>query len=114
MLLTGALSSIALAAAAWAWWDRRRIDPWVRQMERIRAALRRLGIPAFAHDPPRSLAQRVRATLGPRGEALVQLLEALDAQRYSRFAKVRPDSTLTRRFVSQARALRTMPADNPL
>ena len=114
LLLTGALSSIALAAAAWAWWDRRRIDPWVRQMERIRAALRRLGIPAFAHDPPRSLAQRVRATLGPRGEALVQLLEALDAQRYSRFAKVRPDSTLTRRFVSQARALRAMPADNPL
>jgi transglutaminase-like putative cysteine protease len=112
LLLTGALSSLALAGAAWAWWDRHRIDPWVRQMERIRAALRRLGIPAFAHDPPRSLALRVRATLGPRGDALAQLLDALDAQRYSRAASPRPDATLTRRFVSQARALRSMAADN--
>jgi transglutaminase-like putative cysteine protease len=112
LLLVTTLSALALGGAAWAWWDRHRIDPWVRQMERIRAALRRLGIPAFAHDPPRSLALRVRATLGPRGDALAQLLDALDAQRYSRAASPRPDATLTRRFVSQARALRSMAADN--
>lgn len=106
LLLIGALSSLALAGAAWAWWDRHRVDPWVRQMERLRATLRRLGVESAAHEPPRALAARVRAHYGAQGEALAALLDALERQRYSRTTIARPDARLTRAFASHARALR--------
>ena len=34
LLLVGTLSGLALAGAIWAWLDRHRVDPWVRQLER--------------------------------------------------------------------------------
>ena len=107
LLLIGALSTLALAGAAWAWYDRHRIDPWTRQMDRLRAALQRAGLSAAPHEPPRALADRVRARLGPPGEPLAELLDTLERQRYSRATVTRPDASLTRRFVAHARALRT-------
>ena len=107
LLLIGALSTLALAGAAWAWYDRHRIDPWTRQMDRLRAALQRAGLSAAPHEPPRALAYRVRARLGPPGEPLAELLDTLERQRYSRATVTRPDASLTRRFVAHARALRT-------
>ncbi len=109
MLLIGALSTLALGGAVWAWWDRHRIDPWVRQMQRMRDALRGLGIAAAAHEAPRVLAARVRERHGAQGEALAALLDALEQQRYSRASIVRPDTALTRRFVWHARRLRVLP-----
>ena len=106
LLLAGALSALALAGAAWAWWDRHRVDPWTRQMDRLRAALQRAGLSAAPHEPPRALAQRVRARFGAAGEPLAQLLDALERQRYSRATITRPDAALTRRFTTLARALR--------
>ena len=106
LLLLVTLSALALLGAAWAWWDRRRVDPWVRQMDRLRATLQRLGITAAAHEAPRTLAQRVRSRFGPDGEPLAELLDALDRQRYSRATIARPDTALTRRFVARARSLR--------
>ena len=106
LLLIGALSTLALGGAVWAWWDRHRIDPWVRQMERMRDALRRLGIAAAAHDAPRALALRVRERYGAHGEPLAALLDALERQRYSRASVARPDTALTRRFVGLARRMR--------
>ena len=105
-LLIIALSSLAAAGAIWAWWDRRRIDPWTRQMMRVRATLLQLGITAAEHEAPRSLAQRVREKLGERGLALATLLETLDKQRYGRNALRWPDAQLTRRFKAAAKALR--------
>jgi transglutaminase-like putative cysteine protease len=106
LLLIGAFSLLALLGAGWAWWDRHRIDPWARQMEHLRAALHRAGVPAARHDAPRTLAQRVRARFGPDGAALADLLDALERQRYGRASLTRPDATLTRRFVAAAGALR--------
>ncbi|MEP7298427.1 MAG: transglutaminaseTgpA domain-containing protein, partial [Burkholderiales bacterium] len=106
LLLIGALSSLALAGATWAWWDRHRVDPWVRQMERLRDALRGLGLASAAHDAPRALAARVRERYGAQGDALAALLDALERQRYSSTTRARPDPALTRAFVAQARALR--------
>jgi transglutaminase-like putative cysteine protease len=103
LLLIGALSSLALAGAAWAWWDRRRVDPWVRQMERVRSALHALSIPAATHEAPRLLAERVRQRLGAKGEGLAALLDTLEQQRYSRAAIERPQGDLTRAFVAAAR-----------
>ena len=107
LLLIGALSSLALVGAGWAWWDRHRVDPWTRQMDRLRAALQRVGLSAAAHEPPRALAQRVRACFGAGGEPLAELLDTLERQRYSRATLARPDAALTHAFVARARALRT-------
>jgi len=109
LLLIGALSSMALAGAAWAWWDRRRIDPWIRQMDRLRAALRQRGLDSATHDTPRTLATRVRAAFGTQGESVAALLDTLERQRYSRDTITRPDTALTRAFVRAARGLRPNP-----
>jgi transglutaminase-like putative cysteine protease len=110
LLLIGSLSSLALGGAAWAWWDRHRIDPWMRQMESLRRCLRMLGIAAAAHEAPRTLATRVRARLGDRGEPLAELLDALERQRYGRAASSHPDAKLTRSFRAQSRRLRAAAA----
>jgi len=82
------------------------VDPWVRQMDRIRHALRSLDVEAALHEPPRTLALRVKEQLGDAAQGLTELLNTLDRQRYGRQAVRRPDSSLTRRFVSTARTLR--------
>ncbi len=105
LLLGGAFAALSLAALGWAWWSRHHIDPWVRQMQRLRAALQRLGINAAGHEAPRTLAQRVRARFGVQGESLATLLERLDAQRYGPRAAARPDPALTRHFQAQAKRL---------
>jgi len=106
LLLIGTLSALALAGAAWAWWDHHRIDPWVRQMDRLRGALRQRGLDSAAHEAPRALAARIRARFGAQGDTLVALLDTLEQQRYSRRTSARPDTALTRSFISQARGLR--------
>ncbi len=106
ILLVGTLSSLALVGAIWAWLDRHRVDPWVRQLERMKRALRALGIDAAAHEAPRTLAARVRERHGASGEPLAVHLDRLEAQRYSRAATRRPDRELTRDFALAARRLR--------
>jgi protein-glutamine gamma-glutamyltransferase len=106
ILLIGALSSMALLGAMWAWWDRHRIDPWVRQMDRIRQALKSIRIHASPHEPPRTLAAKVQSELGDAGATLVQILHSIEQHRYGRVSARRPDAALTRRFISAARGLR--------
>ncbi len=81
-LLMGALCAAALLGAAWAWWDRRRQDPWQRLQQRVQKRLARLGVVVLPHHPPRERAARVRAALGARGEAAAAELERLDLLRY--------------------------------
>ncbi len=114
LVLILVLSGLALAGAAWAWWDRRRVDPWVRQMDRVRRALRTLGIEAAGHEAPRTLAGRVRDRLGCSGEGLAELLHALERQRYGRDAARRPDASLTRRVRAAVRGLRRAPFAAPM
>jgi len=106
LLLVGALIGLSLAGAIWAWLDRHRVDPWVRQLDAMKRALRPLGVAAAPHDPPRALAMRVRERLGSLGEPLAALLDAFEARRYGRSAARRPDPTMTRDFTRQARRLR--------
>ncbi len=110
LLLIGTLSALALGGAAWAWFDRHRVDPWVRQLDRMRRTLRSLGVPAAPHEAPRTLAAHVRERLGEAGEPLAAALELLETQRYSRAHARHPDAALTRRFVAASRRLRTSPA----
>ena len=105
-LLIGALSVLALLGAAWAWWDRHRVDPWTRQMLALRRALDRIGIGSQPHDTPRALAGRIDARFASRGQALTELLQTLERQRYGKTTRSRPDTGLTRRFVGLSRELR--------
>jgi transglutaminase-like putative cysteine protease len=105
LLLAGSLSALATLAALWAWRDRNHVDPWPRQLERLRAALRAAGLPCAAHEAPRNLARRTQERFGDAARPLVELLLTLEQQRYSRQARQRPMQALTRQFVAQARAL---------
>jgi transglutaminase-like putative cysteine protease len=104
-LLVTALSALALIGAAWAWWDRHRVDPWIRQREALLGVLRRAGIAADLHDAPGTLARRVRQRHGAAGEPLAALIDTLQSQRYGRDARRSPDPALTRSFAAAARGL---------
>jgi len=104
-LLIGLLSGASLLGAAWAWADRHRRDPWQRLRSRVLKRLAAVGIAAAPHEPPRTLAARVRVQLGSAGEALAAQLEALDRQRYGRHAAAHPDPAWWRGFTAAATAL---------
>jgi transglutaminase-like putative cysteine protease len=101
LLLAGA----SLAGAVWAWWDRRRQDPWQRLQGRVQQRLAALGVAVAPHDPPRTRAARVRGALGERGEAVAQALEALDRQRYAQAGRGAPERGWWARFQAAARSV---------
>ncbi|MFM2449627.1 MAG: hypothetical protein RIS44_2077 [Pseudomonadota bacterium] len=114
ILLVGLFSGLALLGAVWAWWDRRRISPWVRQWQQVLKALQPLALDAAEHTPPLSVAKQLRHRAGETNtnkrntlEQLAQLLERLDAQRYSANALSRPDRELTREFAGLAKQLKS-------
>ncbi len=82
-LLGVLLASAALAGASWAWWDRRRQDPWLRLQQQVLLRLRALGVDVQAHHGPRERAQRLRAALGEAGGEAAAMLDALDRERYA-------------------------------
>lgn len=104
LMLIASVSLLSLGGAGWAWWDRHRQDPWVRQMDRIRGAVRQAGVDAADSDPPRTLARRLRLHLGNDAEAAAALLERLDAQRYGRDPSTAPDARLTKEFIAHVQA----------
>ncbi len=105
-LLIGLLCSAALGGAAWAWWDRRRQDPWQRLQRRVLATLQALGVVVLPHHGPRTRAALARQTLGTAGEALAQQLEALDARRYGQAQAHTPGRAWWRQFAAAARQAR--------
>jgi protein-glutamine gamma-glutamyltransferase len=106
LLLVGLLSAGAIAGAIWAYWDRRRQDPWHKLQAAIREVLAPLGVDAQPHDPPRRLASLVRERLGDRSDVLAYELDALDRARYGRNARRRVDAAWWRRFSFEAARLR--------
>jgi transglutaminase-like putative cysteine protease len=104
-LLLGLMCGAALAGAGWAWWDRRRQDPWQRLQQGVQRRLAALGVEVAPHHAPRERARRVRAALGLRGESLATLLEALDRARYAEAGRVRAPAGWRRDFDRAARAL---------
>jgi transglutaminase-like putative cysteine protease len=106
VLLTLLLCGAALAGAGWAWWDRRRQDPWQRLQQRVQARLLALGVTVQAHHAPRARAALVRDTLGSRGDELAAALDALDTARYAQTgATTLPQRAWWRRFQAAARSL---------
>ena len=107
-LLIALLSVASLAGAAWAWWDRRRRDPWQRLAARVAKRLDSLDVDVADHEGPRRWAERVRKRLGPPGEAVAVQLEALEAMRYGRDAASRPLGAWWHGFDGAAAAARSV------
>ncbi|MCM5678326.1 DUF3488 and DUF4129 domain-containing transglutaminase family protein [Schlegelella sp. S2-27] len=105
LLLIGLIIVAATAGAAWAWWERRRQDPWVRAYHRMQAHLAAAGLPSGPHTPPRTLAALALQHWGPAAEKVSELLARMEALRYApASARGRPGApTLAR---SLARDLR--------
>ncbi|MDB5956982.1 DUF3488 and transglutaminase-like domain-containing protein [Ramlibacter sp.] len=82
-LLIGVVVAVALAGAAWSWWDRLQHDPWLRLLSRARQRLRRAGVDTGAATPPREIANLVTRKFGEDARGLAQWLLKLEAQRYA-------------------------------
>ena len=105
LLLIAALSTLSLAGAGWAWWERQRVDPWQREAARLHSAVRALGISAGAHESAGALGRAVRAHFGSAGDALAAALGQIDAQRYGRGARRMPSRAALRNVRVEARRL---------
>lgn len=105
-LLVLVLTGLSLVGAGWAWWDRRRQDPWRRQALAVAALLRPLGVDAALHDTPRQLARALDARFGAAGEPLATLLLNFERQRYGRTPLSRPSPAWLSAVRSASRRLR--------
>lgn len=85
-VLVGLLCAVSLAGAAWAAWDQRRQDPWLRAWARVRRAAALQGLPADDHVPPRALATALQHRHGEAARPVMEALRALEALRYAREA----------------------------
>lgn len=84
LITCGVLAS--LLGAAWAAWDKRRQDPWLRLLQQAAIQLRKQGVRFAAQCPPRQLAQHTIQQLGadqPFAQAMHHWLLRLEAQRYA-------------------------------
>jgi hypothetical protein len=63
-------------------WQQRPHDAWSRQRARVLALLRRLDVPAQAHQGPRHWAALLHERHGAAARPLADLLLSLEASRY--------------------------------
>lgn len=108
----GVIFVLALAGALWNWWQGRPHDAWSRQRERVLAELRRWGVGAAAHQPPAQWAALLHERHGSAAASAVELLLALERQRYG--AAAAPDDwRARRRWLRRFRAAGRMLAAKP-
>lgn len=88
LLVAGLVVAIALCGVAWAMWEHRQHDPWLRLLQRARRRVRELGIAVPPQAPPREIATLVTARFGAGGAPLADWLLKLEAQRYAAAAPV--------------------------
>jgi protein-glutamine gamma-glutamyltransferase len=83
-LLIAVVVVVALAGAAWSWWDRLQHDPWLRLLARTRRRLAEAGLEIGNTAPPREIAGLVITRFGADARGLADWLLKLEAQRYAR------------------------------
>jgi hypothetical protein len=106
LALVYVLSTLSLGGAAWAWWDRRRQDPWLRLHAAIRQSLGGLGLDLRAHHGPGALAALLRARHGTAAQGAAAALEALDSMRYGAANRRLPAGGWLRHFRREVARLR--------
>jgi protein-glutamine gamma-glutamyltransferase len=103
--VVGLLVTASAVGTGWAWWDRRRRDPWERLQSDVRARLRALGLQADPHEGPRALARRVTDELGDTGRTMAALLQGLEVARYAGEGLAKPNARWWRDFQRAANAV---------
>jgi transglutaminase-like putative cysteine protease len=106
LALIGTLSAVSLGGAAWAWWDRRRQDPWLRLHASICESLRAVGLDARPHHAPQTLAALLRERHGQAAHTAAEALEALDRLRYGTENRRLPTPAWLRHFRRELNRLR--------
>jgi transglutaminase-like putative cysteine protease len=106
LALVYVLSTLSLGGAAWAWWDRRRQDPWLRLHAAIRQSLGGLGLDLRSHHGPGALAALLRARHGTAAQGAAAALEALDSMRYGAANRRLPAGGWLRHFRREVARLR--------
>jgi transglutaminase-like putative cysteine protease len=84
-VLGGLLAAAALIGIGWAYWERRRRDPWRHLLAHARQRLAEAGVAAPPQAPPRELMRRVQASALPPElqRLLADWLLALERLRYA-------------------------------
>jgi protein-glutamine gamma-glutamyltransferase len=106
MLLMISGSLLALAGAWWAAWDRRRQDPWARQLQRVRDAVAALQVQAPPHATARAMAQALSARYGDKAQSVTDWLLTLEQRRYGPSAERRPSEIWWYEFKRRSASLR--------
>lgn len=104
LIATGVLAS--LVGAAWAAWDSRQQDPWLRLLRRAATRLQGMGVKFEPQCPPRQLALLTLQQLGSQpafAQAMHDWLLRLEAQRYA------PPQAQTPKLHTLARELQRLP-----
>jgi hypothetical protein len=104
LIATGVLAS--LVGLAWAAWDSRRQDPWLRLLRRASSRLQGLGVQFDPQTPPRQLARLTLQQLGAQpafAQAMHDWLLRLEAQRYA------PPAAQPLKLQTLARELQRLP-----
>jgi protein-glutamine gamma-glutamyltransferase len=83
LLLLGLIVAAALGGAAWALWERRQHDPWLRLLHRVQRRVRDRGIALPPQAPPRAIATILTARFGEGARPLADWLLKLETQRYA-------------------------------
>ena len=83
-LLIAIITVVALAGAAWSYWERLQHDPWLRLLARARRKLRAAGLEVPPSAPPRSIARLLTQKYGDEARAIGDWLLKLEALRYAR------------------------------
>ncbi|HKB55714.1 MAG TPA: DUF3488 and transglutaminase-like domain-containing protein [Ramlibacter sp.] len=83
LLVAGLVIAVALGSVAWAMWEHRQRDPWLRLLQRARRRVRELGIALPTQAPPREMATLVTARFGTGARPLADWLLKLETQRYA-------------------------------
>jgi transglutaminase-like putative cysteine protease len=93
-LLAAVVGVVALAGAAWALWERRQHDPWLRLLAHTRQRLARAGLSLPDSTPPRAMAHLAQAHFGTSADPLAQWLVQLEQWRYAPHSPSAPLQTL--------------------
>ncbi len=108
LVLALLISAGAMGSAAWTLWERRQHDPWLRQLQQLRSALRARGLSVPEHASPRTLATLVLEAYGPDAQGIHQHLLTLEMQRYGQLDPDRATPPPPRVLVRQIRQLRRL------
>jgi len=104
LIATGVLAG--LVGAAWAAWDSRRQDPWLKLLRRASARLQGMGVRFEPQCPPRQLALLTLQQLGSQpafAQAMHDWLLRLETQRYA------PPQAQTPKLKTLAQELQRLP-----